>query len=101
MKLTTLENAKIFCANPPSDNPPKRGEEYYFESSNYLSFAEEIQHPIFTPNSFAKKLYFTIYQEILIDGVYKNQHGLFVGYWYKNGAYRTCRISAIKRINQT
>src|SRR5690606_12372035 len=90
--MNTFENAKLFCSNYPDDNPPKRGEKYYFEDDNIMTMADEIEHDIFKPNGFGARFCFTKFEKVLIDGVYQNNNGIFVGYWYKNGAYSTCSI---------
>lgn len=97
--METFENAKIFCSNYPSDNAPKRGEKYYFENDNIKTYAIEIENDVFNPNCYGARFFFTKFQKVLIDGVYQNQSGTFVGYWYKNGAYRTCNIKEIFSID--
>jgi hypothetical protein len=97
--MTTIENAKIWCKKVVNDNPPKKGENYYFENDNYMSYAKEITHNLFSANTFAAKMYFTKFQKIFIDGIYENKNGIFVGYWYQNGTYRTCKISEIELID--
>ncbi len=97
----TFENAVKFCSNYPSENVPKSGGKYYFESSNNKSFAKEVKNDLFKPNEFGVRFYFTKFSKVLIDGVYENEYGLFVGFWYKNGTYRTCNINEIRKTNDT
>ena len=99
--MNTFEYAIKFCSNFPDQNTPKNGGEYYFESSNNMSFATEVQGDLFKPLDYGAIFYFTKFQKVLIDGVYENKYGQFVGYWYKNGTYRTCRIEEVKKLNDT
>jgi len=96
--MNTFDNAIKFCSNYPDENTPKNGTEYYFESSNIKSIAKEVDNE-FKPNEFGAIFFFTRFQKVLIDGVYSNSNGLFVGFWYKNGGYRTCRLSEMRKIN--
>jgi hypothetical protein len=99
--MNTFEYAINFCSNFPDQNTPKNGGEYYFESSNNMSFATEVQSDLFKPLDYGAIFYFTKFQKVLIDGVYENKYGQFAGYWYKNGTYRTRRIEEVKKLNDT
>ncbi len=97
--METIEKAKIWCRGEARENPPKKGKKYYFENDNSLSYAKEIEHDVFKPLGYGARRVFYKFDKVLIDGVYENKYGLFVGYWYTNGTYRTCKITEIKDIN--
>lgn len=97
--METKEFAKLFCKNEPEDNPPKRGEKYYFGRSSFLSFATEISHDILKPNTFCAIPFFSSYLRVLVDGVYENSDGTFVGVFLPNGAYTTVCIIEVHSLN--